>query len=135
MTATGDFFMGRDSHDLRGRLASYLRKQYQGHGAKRLANDIGCTPKTAENILGGHWPRAEHLASIVRHFRRDVVDAVFGPEIDETVSRLQQEVRDLERQLAAKRAHLRESAGDYPSTSRGASPHETVEQRTFGGEP
>lgn len=104
--------MGLDSHEPRGRLARYLRHQYVGaHATKRLAVDIQCTPKTAENILSGCWPNSRHWAAIARRFGEDVLHAVFAPEIDETVARLEAEVRALEKSLEEKRAMARQAAG------------------------
>ena len=103
---------GLDSHEPRDRLARYLRDEYAGsHATKRLARDIECTPKTAENILNGCWPNSRHWAAIARRFGADVLDAVFAPEIDATVARLEAELRDLERQLEQKRALARQAAG------------------------
>lgn len=110
--------MGLDSHEPRGRLAGYLRQQYtEGHATKRLARDIECTPKTAENILNGCWPNSRHWAAIARRFGADVLDAVFAPEIDDTVARLEAEVRHLERTIEEKRVLARQAAGDRASPS------------------
>lgn len=119
MTWTGDLFMGPDSHtsDPRERLAEYLSRKFparDGYAAKRLSNAIGCTPKAAENILGAHWPSARHLQRIVILFGRDVLDAVFGPDIDQTVARLKSEERHLEEQLARKRAQRLQAEGASP---------------------
>lgn len=96
--------MGLDSHEPRGRLARYLRKQYaDGHATKRLAREIDCAPKTAENILNGCWPNSRHWAAIARRFGADVLEAVFAPEIDATAARLEAEIAELERELAEKR--------------------------------
>lgn len=104
--------MGLSSYEPRERLAAYLRRRFAGeHQTKRLAGLIGCTPKTAENILNGHWPNSRHWAAIVRGFGRDVIEAVFSPEIDETVARLEEEVRALEQQLEEKLARKRQIAG------------------------
>src|SRR5205085_6004129 len=95
--------------------AIYLRSQYRrDHRHKHLSADIECTPKAAENILNGHWPNDRHLAAIVSRFGRDVLDAVFGPEIDETVSRLTARARDLEQQLQEVRALQRQAKGFDP---------------------
>lgn len=111
--------MGLDSHEPRGRLAGYLRRQYAGaHATKRLAVDIDCTPKTAENILSGCWPSSRHWGALARRFGNDVLLAVFGPEIDETVARLELEVADLEHQLAHKRALARQAEGASPVPAR-----------------
>lgn len=104
--------MGLDSQEPRGRLALYLRRQYaDGHAVKRLARDIECTPKTAENIISGCWPNSRHWAAIARRFGADVLEAVFAPEIDDTVARLEAEVAALERALDEKRAAARQVAG------------------------
>ncbi len=108
--------MGLDSHEPRGRLARYLQRQYAdgGHAANRLAREIDCTPKAASNILSGHWPTSRHWAAIARRFGDDVLQAVFAPEIDATVARLQSEVRDLELALERKRAMARQAGGYRP---------------------
>ncbi len=107
--------MGLDSHGMREpreRLAAFLDRQYRReHRAKRLCEDIGCTPKTAENILSGHWPSSRHWGALVRRFGHDLIQVVFGPEIDQTNARLAAEVRDLEEKLTAKLAHQRQMAG------------------------
>jgi hypothetical protein len=110
MTSMGATCVGTDSYGPRHRLAAYLRRQYRGeHQIKRLAADIGCQDKTAENILASHWPSDTHLGRIVARFGRDVFDAVFGPDIDATAARLAGEIRDLEDQAERKRAHLRQA--------------------------
>jgi hypothetical protein len=107
MTWTGDLFMGTESHGPRERLAAYLGKRFprsDGYSIKRLQGALHCKPKTAENLLNGHWPSAEHLQRIVVLFGRDVIDAVFGPDIDGTLDRLRQEEVRLEQQLLETRA-------------------------------
>ena len=108
--------MGLDTYETReprDRLGAYLRRAYRGeHMTKRLASDIGCTPKAAENMLCGHWPGSRHFAAIVRRFGRDVVSAVFDPEIDAVAARLQGEIRELEEALERTRAAAR-AAEDY----------------------
>lgn len=105
--------MGIDPHRPSGRLALYLRRALgDANRTKRLAAAINCTPKTAENILGGSWPNARHWASLVTTFGRDLTEAVFHP--DEATIRLEQEVKRLESELASRRAALREVAGSAP---------------------
>lgn len=112
MTYADRTFMDADDHEPRDRLAAFLSRQYRGeHRTKRLASDISCTPKAAQNIMNGHWPNSRHMAAIVRRFGRDVVEAMFAPEIDDTVARLEAEVRQLEEQLEEKRRHARTVAG------------------------
>jgi hypothetical protein len=112
MTYADQTFMDVDDHEPRDRLAAFLSRQYRGeHRTKRLASDIDCTPKAAQNIMNGHWPNSRHMAAIVRRFGRDVVEAMFAPEIDDTVARLEAEVRQLEDQLEEKRRLARKVAG------------------------
>lgn len=109
--------MGTDSQGTRPseRLALYLRQQYRrDHRHKRLAEDIECTPKAAENILSGHWPNDLHFGRIVARFGRDVLDAVFGQEIDATIARLTEEARELEQQLSQIHARARQAKGYSP---------------------
>lgn len=114
------------------RLALYLRGQYRrDHRTKHLSNDIDCTPKAAENILGGHWPNDRHFAAIVRRFGHDVLEAVFGSEIDQTISRLTEEARQLEQQLDEIRARTRQAKGFAPQPDLfRAAPVDPVEDRT-----
>lgn len=115
MSFMGETFMGVDNHQSARpseRLALYLRNQYRReHRAKRLAQDIDCLPKTAANILSGHWPSDLHFSAIVRHFGRDVLDAVFGQDINATLARLTAEARALEDQLQDINARTRRLKG------------------------
>lgn len=107
MTMTRDLFMGTEPQGPRERLAAYLERKFprsDGYSFKRLASALHCKVKTAENLLNGHWPSAEHLQRIVVIFGRDVIDAVFGPDIDGTLDRLRQEEVRLEQQLLETRA-------------------------------
>lgn len=138
MTYAGPNFMGTKSQQSLDaarpsqRLALYLRNQYRrDHRGKRLSSDIECTAKAAENILNGHWPNDRHFAAIVGRFGRDVLDAVFGPEIDETVSRLTAKARELEQQLQEVRALQRQATGFTPQPDLfGARTDDPVETRT-----
>lgn len=114
MTATGMSFVGRDAQGRpRERLRKYLRDHYTGpRHVMRMSYDIGCSRKTAENILDGeHWPNDLTFAAIVRRFGRDLLDAIFNPEIDPVVARLEEEERQLDRQLQAIRAQKKQAAG------------------------
>jgi hypothetical protein len=107
MAVTGDLFMGTDSQQTepKDRLASYLGKRFaDGYASKRLASALRITPKAAENLLNNHWPNSKIWQRIVALFGRDVLDAVFGPDIDETITRLRREEAELERILAEKRS-------------------------------
>jgi|SRR5579859_692829 len=98
------------SHEPGPSLGAYLRRRYRrDHRVKRLADDLGCTPKAAENILNGHWPNARLFRAIVRRFGQDVLDALFGSDVDR--ARLEAEVRELEEELERKRVGLRQAAG------------------------
>lgn len=102
-------FMPPDSYtsEPRERLAAYLNEKFparDGYRAKRIANLFRTTPTTADNWLRGHWPQSKHLQRIVRHFGQDVLDAIFGADIDETIARLRQEEAYLAEQLAQKTA-------------------------------
>ena len=99
--------MGRDPQLLSRRLSGFLKPRVN---AKALARQIDCDPRTAENILAGHWPSARHWLGIWRTFGEDVLDAVYRPQ--ETAERLAQEVAELEREIEAKRAAHRALAGD-----------------------
>lgn len=105
--------MGRNPHLLSERLSRYLRRRTN---AKGLAREIGCDPRTAENILSGHWPSARHWLGLTVAFGSDVVEAVFTPQT--AVERLQQEAEELERQLAEKRALAAEAASYAPRPAR-----------------
>lgn len=113
MTCQGTHCMERNPHVLSERLATYLRRRTN---AKGLARAVGCDPRTAENILQGHWPNARHWLGISTAFGADVVEAVFTPQT--AVERLQQEAEELERQLAQKRALAAEAASFAPSPAR-----------------
>lgn len=101
--------MGSNPHLLSERLAAYLRRRTN---AKGLARQIGCDPRTAENVLAGHWPNARHWLGIVSAFGADVTEAVFHPQ--DAVARLETEVERLERELADTRARAAEVASFSP---------------------
>ena len=110
--------MGLHSHGTsygerpRERLQRYLSRQYRGtFRTKALAEDIDATTKAAENILNGHWPNDRHLAAMVRRFGRDLLDAVFMPEIEPVLARLTEEERQLEEALEEVRQRRRQTAG------------------------
>lgn len=106
--------MGRIPHERpRARLRRFLERDYRGAPA-RLARDIGQSPKVAENLLNGHWPNDLTLSAIVRRFGRDVIDALFLAEVDETLARLSEEESRLERALEATRAARRQAEGRGP---------------------
>lgn len=109
MAYDGTLFMGDDPKILLKRLADYV----EPYPAKKLARWFGCTEKTAEHFRGGtSWPNARHWQLIVRHFGRDVLSAVFEPEIDETLARLRREERELREKLHEIEARRRKALGD-----------------------
>lgn len=96
MAYDGTLFMDDDPRILLQRQAQYL----EPYPAKKLARWIGCTEKTADAFRRGEsWPNARHWRMIVRHFGRDVLAAIFEPEIDETLARLRREERELREKL------------------------------------
>lgn len=105
--------MANEFHDRpRARLSAYLADRYPGFGRdKRLAMDIGTSPKAARNLFAGHWPGDETWAAIVRRFGKDVLAAVFEPEIDQVLARLTIEERQLEERLNEIRARRRQARG------------------------
>lgn len=96
MAYDGTLFMDDDPRILLRRQAQYL----EPYPAKKLARWIGCTEKTADAFRRGEsWPNARHWRLIVRHFGRDILAAIFDPEIDETLARLRREERELREKL------------------------------------
>lgn len=90
------------------RLAEYFRP----YPAKVLARTIDCTESTAENFrLARTWPSARHWKLIVQAFGRDVLAAVFEPEITSTVARLEREALQLEKRHAEIHARRGAAAG------------------------
>jgi hypothetical protein len=96
MAYDGELFLRDDPTILLKRLAAYV----EPYPAKKLSRWFGCTESTAENFKRGtSWPNARHWKLIVQHFGRDVLAAVFDPEIDETLARLRREERELREKL------------------------------------
>lgn len=106
-------FMRDDPRSLQTRLAAFVAGRVS---TKQLARMLESDVRTAENIRRGHWPQAKHFAAIVRAFGRDVIDAVFNPEIDAVEARLEAEERHARQvYLAARARHqavLRAPDGD-----------------------
>lgn len=108
MTAMDGRYMDDDDHILQRRWAEYVRP----YPEKVLAATIGCTERTAKHYRNGTaWPTARHWRLIVRAFGRDVIAAVFDPEINDTLARLGREQRQLEERLELVRARRRQAAG------------------------
>lgn len=99
--------------DLSEMLGTFFRRR--SVSAKELARMIECDPRTAEGFRAGrHWPSAKHWRLIVQAFGRDAIDAVFAPDIDETLARLRREERELEERLNDIRARRQAAAGGEP---------------------
>lgn len=105
MAQTMEQCMRTNPQILSDRLKDFVRPRAD---AKTLARLVGCDVRTAENIRRGHWPIARHWAGLVATFGRDLTDAVFHPSA--AAARLEAEVRELEQQLADRRAALRDVA-------------------------
>ena len=75
MSLTETTFMGEQTQDTRGTtclaraISSELARQYPHHTAKHVAQDLGCTPKAAANLLDGHLSAAS-VAKVI---------AAYGP--------------------------------------------------------
>lgn len=112
MSLVGSQYMDDDDQILLKRWAEYVRP----YPEKVLARTIGCTERTAKHYRNGTaWPTARHWRLIVRAFGRDVLAAVFDPEIDETLARLRREERELEERLHEIRARRTQAAGGLDS--------------------
>lgn len=140
MTYAGGHYMDHEGQLLQQRLAAFLRRQYAAERESRLARDIDCDPRTAKNLLNETWPNARHWARIVRRFGQDVLDAVFAPEVDETVARLAEELRQLEELLEKKRADARQAEGVAARLAKIADRHEDraaedLNRDLFGDQP
>lgn len=104
--------MSRDPQVLSKRLGIFLRDRVS---ARELSDRINCDIRTAENLRRGHWPMARHWLGLVVAFGEDVTEAVFHPE--RAAERLEREIRDLEEQLAARKAAHEQVAGEALNTS------------------
>lgn len=92
------------------RLNAYLRERYRSVSA--MAYDLRLPRKTAENLLVGcNWPSDTTFAALVRRFGKDLLEALFNPEIEPVVARLEEEERQLDRQLQAVRARRKQATG------------------------
>lgn len=104
-----DWTMQSTERDLNRMLGDYLSKK--STCAKDLARRIGCDPRTAEGFRAGrHWPQAKHWLGLVTAFGADLTEAVFHPE--KAAERLEREIRELEQQLAERRAAHERIAGE-----------------------
>lgn len=101
-------------NDLSDLLGDFLRRRT--NSAKDLARLIDCDPRSADGYRAGrYFPQARHLRLIVRAFGRDVLSALFDPDIDAVSARLASEERALERQLHDLRARRQAALGPLAS--------------------
>jgi hypothetical protein len=108
MTDISMRFTDDDDHILLQRFADYVRP----YPEKVLARTIGCTERTAKHFRNAtSWPTARHWRLIVRAFGRDVLAAVFEPELNDTLARLNRERRQLEERLDDIRKRARQVRG------------------------
>jgi hypothetical protein len=118
----------------RDRLRDFLASRYNGRPSD-LASELKCSKKSAENLLDGHWPADDlKLAAIFCRFGRDLYDAVFAPDVNAVVARLQEEERQLAEQLAEIRNRRRQAEG---LVQRGPGISEAADDQTgdlFGGD-
>ena len=109
-----DWTMHHTDNELRDLLGDFLRRRT--NSAKDLARLIDCDPRSADGYRAGrYFPQARHLRMIVRAFGRDVVSALFDPDIDAVAARLASEERALERQLHEVRARRQAALGPLES--------------------
>lgn len=100
--------MDFEDQTLLDRFAEYVRP----YPAKVLAQAIKCDERTAKHFRAGtSWPTHRHWREIIRAFGRDVIAAVFEPEINDTLARLDREAVQLEERLALVRARRRQAVG------------------------
>jgi hypothetical protein len=112
MAYDGALILDDDDHILLRRFAEYVRP----YPEKVLAATIKCDVRTAKHFRNGtSWPTARHWKLIVQAFGRDVLAAVFDPEINDTLARLEREARQLEERLEQVRARRRAAAGGLDS--------------------
>lgn len=101
MTELALEFSTDDPRRLQSRLSAFVAERAT---AKQLARLIGSDVRTAEGIRRGYWPQARHMAAIVQAFGRDVLDAVFSPELEAVEARLEAEEHHARQVYLAARA-------------------------------
>lgn len=78
---------------------------------KELGAAIDVDPRTARNVLDGHWPGRDALKGLVRAFGYDVLEVVFASEIDDATARQTAELKRQEKLLEDRKARRRAVAG------------------------
>lgn len=121
MAQTMEQCMRTNPQILSERLREFVRPRAD---AKTLARLVGCDVRTAENIRRGTWPIARHWLGLINTFGEDLTEAVFHPE--RALARMEQEARELEARLLAKKAEIRDVARGLPSRQQ---PHRPVQDR------
>ena len=112
--------MQRTEADLSEMLGRLLRQRTASAKDLALLTDIDV--RSAEGYRAGrHLPKVPAFLRILQTLGSDIAEALTDPEVAEV--RLSQEVKDLEKQLAEKRA-LRDLAGSAPRFQTRAARHE-----------
>lgn len=123
-------FAPDDPRRLQSRLAAFVAQRTT---AKQLAKLIDSDVRTAEGIRRGYWPQARHFAAIVQAFGRDVLDAVFTPELEAVEARLEAEERHARKAYLAARARRQAAIYAPESPSDPLLPFEELERRPGDG--
>lgn len=132
MSMTEDSVMGslpQGKADCFGQaVAGVLRSRYQFHTAKLVAQDLACTIKAAENILGGHLSAAS-ITKLARAYGLGLlIDAgalvtsqtleTFIQQQAAEAEQAEARARERARDLHGLRSKLRASSGGDPGGSR-----------------
>ena len=97
------------------RLKQELRARYPAHTAKQVARLTGADLRTARSwVEEGKAPQEHHLRAIVRELGRDVLNALFGPEIETHNEKLMREINDLREEAARLEKRLGEGRSAAP---------------------
>jgi hypothetical protein len=89
------------------RLKQELRSRYPAHTAKQVARVTGADLRTARSwVEEGKAPQEHHLRAIVRELGRDVLHALFSPEIETHNEKLLREIHDLREEANRLEARL-----------------------------
>ncbi len=118
MTDITEHFMAENRQPLHRRLPAFLSGRVTS--PKDLARSIDVDPRTARNILEGHWPSREAWRGLVRAWGYDVLEAVFAPDIDHAAARQTAELKRQEELLEHREARRRALARAANHLSAGA---------------
>lgn len=104
--------MQEDCHVLQARLSRFLSDRFVGPCRdQNLARIVQSSPRTARNYFNDVWPGARAWRGIVREFGRDVIAAVFDPDIDPVLATLRAEETRLNAALQSIRARRVQAEG------------------------